>query len=239
MYTIVITCKGKPELLKKLLDGIETSHNIEIIVFDIDAENDEIEKICNESKFNIKRIATNKMGMASCLDIGICTAKNEIIIYCQDDIIPTPFCFDRLFEIYTNQFDYTMLSPNIKETHSNFEDGNGIREITQNEDYSGRVFACFIITKKEYIFLGRIDTNFYPVYYEDRDFLYKMHLNKCRFGCVLDIQVQHLAGSTVRDAGSYAGFLARSDEYYKKKWGGSPGNETFIIPFNGEKWAKW
>jgi GT2 family glycosyltransferase len=238
MYTIVITCKDKPTLLMNVLEKIESKYPIQIIVFDIDAENNCIEKICNNyNKFELRRIATNKMGMAACLDMGISVAKYENVIYCQDDIVPIPFCFDKLYEIYKGQSEYFMLSPNIEE--SNKLDGEGIKKIFRLDNYSGRIFACFIINKTNYFIAGRLDINFYPVYYEDRDFLYRITLLGKKFGAVTDIIIKHNAGSTIRVMDSFTHDLSKNHEYYIKKWGGPPDKEVFTIPFNGKEASKW
>jgi GT2 family glycosyltransferase len=238
-YTIVISCKDKPDLLANVLSHIETKYPIEIIVFDIDAVSDRIKKICMESKFNIRRIATNEMGMASCYDMGISIAKYDNVIYCQDDITPTPWCFDRLYETYISQNEYFILSPNIIESTNNLEEGSGIKPIPYSENFSGRVFACFILNKQRYIDIGRLDINFYPVYYEDMDFLYRASLRNLLVGVVLDITVKHAAGSTIKYTIDYSKYLTRNGEYYKKKWGNPPHMEKYSIPFDGKEAIPW
>jgi len=237
-YTIVITCKNKIDLLIDLLNKIESIHPIEIIVFDIDSLDNRIEKLCNKyDKYNLRRIATNHMGMANCLDMGISVARYNNVIYCQDDITPTPYCFDALYETYINQNEYVLLSPNIYEGDK--LEGTDIMHITNDMNYSGRLFACFIINKIDYLKLGRLDINFYPVYYEDRDFLYRIYLNDLKVGSVLDISVEHKGGATIKPTGNYEGNLARNADYYSQKWGGPPNNEKYVIPFDGQRWGKW
>jgi glycosyltransferase involved in cell wall biosynthesis len=240
-YTLLITTKNKPELLDKLLSSLKTDYDIEIIAFDIDSENDAVGKVVQlyTGRYNIISPKVFSMGMAACIDMGISMASNSTIIYCQDDITLTPFCLDKLYEIYTQQNAYFLLSPNIKEGSNDLKEREQLLQINLGENYMGRMFACFIISEENYLKSGGIDTNFHPAYFEDMDFFYRANLLKLKAAAVLDIVVNHTPGSTLKALPQYSQNLSRSEQYYINKWGGKPGEEKFTIPFNGKERVQW
>lgn len=97
-------------------------------------------------------------------------------------------------------------------------------------------FSCFMIKESTINKVGYFDENFWPAYFEDNDYHYRMKLKGIR--AVKDNQAlyYHYGSCTVKENEGIGkvnneNYLINK-EYYIKKWGGEPGNETFETPFN-------
>lgn len=86
--------------------------------------------------------------------------------------------------------------------------------------------------------VGWFDENFHPMYYEDRDYEYRMRLAKVPY-VKLESGTTHDTSSTIH---SSPRLFTRNEEtfrlngaYYATKWGGSPYQERHTVPFGGEQ----
>lgn len=92
--------------------------------------------------------------------------------------------------------------------------------------------------------IGAFDENFFPAYFEDNDYSYRMKLAQKSFHVVSGGAVHTGSASLhcLSDA-EQATFGVRFDTvlraYYRKKWGGPPGEERFTSAFNGDLPAHW
>ena len=103
-------------------------------------------------------------------------------------------------------------------------------------DSGGPDFSCFLIRREgheKYPF----DEGFIPAYHEDNDMhrRYKLGGDTDRiFGCA--VPFLHWGSRTVNQSEAFTqkfhGKFQQSADYYKRKWGGDVGEETFDIPFN-------
>ena len=99
---------------------------------------------------------------------------------------------------------------------------------------------CIGFTRKTFDKVGMFDEQFYPGYYEDNDFGYRLKLagihNHPDFPSLpkVKIDVTCQGTATTLKSGLVKPRFDLLQEYYKRKWGGLPGNEKFIIPFNQE-----
>lgn len=97
-------------------------------------------------------------------------------------------------------------------------------------------FSCFMLSKKTIDEIGYFDENFYPAYFEDNDYHYRINLKGLR-GVKINRSLYFHYGSRTLKGGPdikklcNAGYVANR-EYYIRKWGGEPGNESFLTPFN-------
>ncbi len=113
-------------------------------------------------------------------------------------------------------------------------------EISINPDISLKDCHNLSIFKRD-IFdkLGYTDVNFYPAYYEDNDFVRRAILDgtirdKSKF---LDNALYfHFWSRTIKQetGGSTHEYFRNNEAFYRLKWGGLWGNETFDLPFDGE-----
>lgn len=97
--------------------------------------------------------------------------------------------------------------------------------------------------RRVYERVGLWDENFWPIYGEDGDFSRRIHIaveedqRGAAWECVdVDAWVT-MYGHSLRLAGVKVD-MARTWEYYRRKWGGLSGHETFVRPF-GRKPLDW
>jgi GT2 family glycosyltransferase len=87
--------------------------------------------------------------------------------------------------------------------------------------------------------MGGFDEGFYPAYYEDNDADRRLALAELSRSKVALPGWSHANSSTLYDgtpeyqAQHWQNFH-RNGMYYQRKWGGAPGQERFLTPFNGE-----
>ncbi len=108
-------------------------------------------------------------------------------------------------------------------------------------------FSAFMINKKLIEKVGLFDTGFHPAYFEDNDMHYRIKLAGLEAICCPQSLFYHFASKTQGDPRYPGGFtsneeFARCQSYFIQKWGGMPGREKFINPFNDKnkdlKWTK-
>jgi len=101
--------------------------------------------------------------------------------------------------------------------------------------------SLFAVTQAGLDRIGLFDENFFPAYCEDQDHMYRVKLAGAPWADVPDVRAIHgeppLWGSTTifSDPQLHARCRitqANNKEYYARKWGGAPGHETFMYPFN-------
>ena len=79
----------------------------------------------------------------------------------------------------------------------------------------------------------RFDKNFYPAYYEDNDYEYRLSLMGRRIERTdfLNPVVFRRSMSLLKGDGAIQEHKGKSQEYYIKKWGGDVGHEKYKTPF--------
>ncbi len=82
---------------------------------------------------------------------------------------------------------------------------------------------------KEFVF----DENFYPAYFEDNDFKYRLLLEKKKIksSSFLNPEIYRNSQTIMKDRTLNNNFMD-NQEYYIKKWGGLPNEEKYLKPFN-------
>jgi GT2 family glycosyltransferase len=117
-------------------------------------------------------------------------------------------------------------------------------ESMQNNEFvcfeGQNAFSFYGIHIKFFNRVGRFDENFWPAYYEDNDYHYRMRLTGYDAHYVAGPSYFHAGSATL---GSFD-FLrkmmhhhnfSKNTDYYVAKWGGMPHEEQFTRPFNGEE----
>lgn len=98
-------------------------------------------------------------------------------------------------------------------------------------------FSCFMITRECVEKVGYFDETFFPAYFEDNDYHYRIKL-----AAGPDAAIATTAAAFVhygsRTQNQVAGGIVRGDmfqkneQYFVQKWGGVPGQEKWAVPFN-------
>jgi GT2 family glycosyltransferase len=93
--------------------------------------------------------------------------------------------------------------------------------------------CVFAIHRNTYTLVGQFDEAFYPAYFEDNDYKYRLKLKNVdsQIQTFLDPIIYRNSMSMQKDKALASGFMKNRD-YYIAKWGGRPGEEKFDKPFN-------
>lgn len=99
---------------------------------------------------------------------------------------------------------------------------------------SENLWSIFLLSQKTYTFVGQFDEKFYPAYYEDNDYDYRMNLlNVSRSTSkYLNPAVYRNSMTLSRDKNILGTRFIDNRNYYINKWGGLPGEEKYTVPFN-------
>jgi len=96
--------------------------------------------------------------------------------------------------------------------------------------YSAMVFKPELLYE-----IGYLDENFFPAYYEDNDHRYRMKLAGLEWE-YFPLEYEHIVSATIkRDPVLMAKnqkTFKENGRYYIEKWGGLPGQEKYLTPFD-------
>lgn len=167
-----------------------------------------------------------------------------------DDILFTKQCIDNMVDSFLRM---------EKENYCAMITGNNIRGLFDDPDHALEYetdvrayqecpdFACFMVRPTIKTRVGSFDENFSPAYFEDNDYHYRIKLAGLYAFNDVSAPYYHY-GSQTQNANSdlpvvppFAFELNRS--YYIDKWGGEPGKETYMHPYNNPslnyyQWSK-
>lgn len=99
------------------------------------------------------------------------------------------------------------------------------------------MFSFFGITRKLYEAVGEFDENFWPAYYEDNDYDYRMKLAGFSRYTLAESGFFHQGSATLKNyteeqMNAHHHNFGKNRTYYASKWGGLPHYEAFQTPFN-------
>lgn len=105
-------------------------------------------------------------------------------------------------------------------------------------------WRCHTLGRKTWEVVGSFDEGFYPAYFEDSDFIYRMRcagilepaggdraLRKIPWIGALEADVVATAHA-IKNCNIRVDFV-ELEKYYERKWGGKVGYETYTVPFDG------
>ena len=97
----------------------------------------------------------------------------------------------------------------------------------------GQQNFCAFILKKSIFEKDSFDENFFPAYFEDNDYKYRMKLQKNKLveTDFLNANIYRNSQTILKDSSLNNKFMDNRN-YYIKKWGGLPNEEQFKKPFN-------
>ena len=95
-------------------------------------------------------------------------------------------------------------------------------------------WSVILISKYMYDHIGEFDEIFYPAYYEDSDYLYRMKLKGIRqdVEAELNPKTVRISMTQERDPELVNASMQANRLRYIEKWGNSPLLETFLTPYN-------
>lgn len=146
----------------------------------------------------------------------------DLLVICNDDVVWKSF--DMLLHGWMYRPDNALI---VTGTHGEEKDA-----YAPHPDYS--CFGFNPLAMNEII--GDFDENFAPAYFEDNDHHYRIKLAGFEAYSYGLAQIEH-KGSQTQNADPNkpvvtSEMFEKNREYYNRKWGGWPGQETFVHPFN-------
>ena len=106
-------------------------------------------------------------------------------------------------------------------------------------DYGvGSAFSVFMMHHSIVGQIGWWDESFFPIYFEDNDFGYRMNLAGVKRKVVEGCKYHHHTSSTIKGLPPdqqrlHHDNFRKLQEYYINKWGGPPEQEKYSRPFDG------
>lgn len=102
------------------------------------------------------------------------------------------------------------------------------------------MFAVYAMRKNLFTTVGNFDENFYPAYFEDNDYNYRMRIYGYTEKCVESAHYTHKGSATIKsysdkEMNKHHKTFQQLARYYKEKWGGLPNEEIYTEPFVGCK----
>lgn len=204
-----ITCY---DLLNPLIESIKCSRPVKIMIIDNGEGFDGLYNP-NPDKISImKRKPQNNLGVAGSWNLGLRKIfqekENEYAIVMNDDI------------------EFMEKLDNILST------------VESNPEYgvylSQENWAFFVIRRETFIEVGEFDEEFYPGYFEDDDYEYRLFLAKKRIYRI-EAKINHVGSESIRRFPSLNSQFLNNQGRYVEKWGGLPRNEEFKTPYGLKK----
>jgi GT2 family glycosyltransferase len=88
-------------------------------------------------------------------------------------------------------------------------------------------WSAFILPKKVFDEIGKFDENFFPAYFEDNDYEYRLKLKNKEILKIPFLNPLVFRASKTIEKDTKLNEFQKNKEYYIKKWGGTPGNEKY------------
>lgn len=99
--------------------------------------------------------------------------------------------------------------------------------------HSTKNLCSFIMTTFAYKMYGGFDENFYPAYFEDNDFKYRLKLNDAYVKETEGLNPEIYRNSmSIKKNVDLNNNFKKNEQRYIEKWGGLPNQEVFKKPFN-------
>lgn len=101
-------------------------------------------------------------------------------------------------------------------------------------------FSAFMVSKDCWEVIGEFDEVFYPAYFEDNDYHYRMKLAEVPTIVYPPAMFYHYGSRTQNEANENgqplvpSGMFENARAAYVQKWGGVPGSEQFILPYDNQ-----
>lgn len=160
-------------------------------------------------------------------------SKNVKILGCGTNIGVAASWNTMLTDMKSNGFDYALilnddivLSENIKNIYELLDTNLSFARIIND-------WSVFLISMQTFDKVGLFDEKFYPAYFEDCDYNYRLKLAKIEteFPKILIPEVYRNSSSIELNPSLNINYM-ENRLYYIRKWGGEPMYEVFINPFN-------
>ncbi len=166
---------------------------------------------------------------------GIISLTDSITIHREDKNLGVAASWNKLCKIIFEKHDWALLiNDDVYLGYGEDVVNDAIYKSEVGIVQSAHNFSVLLISKKLFEEIGEFDEGFYPAYYEDSDYLYRLKLKGLRqeIDYTLDPVDVKVSQTYEKDPELVNKAMADNRQRYIDKWGGSPMLETFKSPFN-------
>lgn len=168
---------------------------------------------------------------------GILNPYPNVTVFEQKENLGVSESWNRLCKEIFYDHDYALILNDDIELGKTEEEIDNLIEQNKDKDFivGTGTWCAFILPKETFWNVGEFNTEFFPAYYEDNDFAYRMKLLNLSFYTTKELNpIIYRNSMTIERDSSLNNNFEKNKALYKSMWGGEPGNEIFTIPFNGK-----
>lgn len=225
---------------KKMIATIKTKHPYKLILIDNASHDDTpiyFQRLAESENVFFFRNAEN-IGCAGAWNYGIKYAiekfDSKYFFIPNNDILLHPLAIDILIKALRHPKSILTTATDVSGRVAQATDVLKMKIPEKTRLTEAPEFSCFMLNKKAIDKVGYFDEKFYPAYFEDNDYHYRIKLAGCRAVKTNKALYFHYGSRTIKDnpdvkEKSNLGYTANR-EYYKQKWGGKPGEEKYKVP---------
>jgi GT2 family glycosyltransferase len=168
-------------------------------------------------------------------DLSFLNVFPNVIVYEQDQNIGVAASWNKLCKIIFEKHNHALIINDDVYLGYNTDVVNSVIEKYEYSLVQSYVsWSVILMSKYMYDYIGEFDEIFYPAYYEDSDYLYRMKLKGIRqdVEAELNPQTVRISMTQERDPELVNASMQANRLRYIEKWGNSPLLETFLTPYN-------
>ncbi len=242
---IIIPVLNCVDYSKKMIPTIKTRHPYKLILIN-NGSTDGTEAYFHELSSEANTLVVNykeNRGVAPAWNSGIRRAildfNSRYFLIPNNDVLLHPQAIDILVEAIQAPRVALATATDVSGKVAKPEDTLNLTVPMKNIFTDCPDFSCFMLKKETINRIGYFDPKFYPAYFEDNDYHYRIKLQGLRGVKTNRALFFHYGSRTMKDNAGVKevvnlGYNANK-EYYKRKWGGYPGEEKFHKPFGGQQ----
>lgn len=261
---IVPTINLWKEYTKAAIESINTSmvnaggHQIDTRLLLIDnASTDETKTEASKMVSDVFSHKRNeeRWGFQRSVNFGVKDAFErgyDLAFVCNNDIIMHPEAIGRIVEGFLREFEiggqplHVGMVTCMDVSHEMREKGIEPQDITRLLPIDREAvdvaphpcFSAFAVSKECWDVVGEFDELFFPAYFEDNDYHYRMKLAGMDAIVYPPAMFYHYGSRTTKEAGEPGRAVVTNATFekcramYALKWGGQPGSEKFKTPYD-------
>ena len=168
-------------------------------------------------------------------DLSFLNVFPNVIVYEQDQNIGVAASWNKLCKIIFEKHNHALIINDDVYLGYNTDTINSVIEKYEYSLVQSYVsWSVILMSKYMYDYIGDFDEIFYPAYYEDSVYLYRMKLKGIRqdVEAELNPQTVRISMTQERDPELVNASMQANRLRYIEKWGNSPLLETFLTPYN-------
>lgn len=233
---------------KPCLDSLKSKHELRIVLVD----NGSSDETSQEAQ---KLVGNNFIHRRNLVNLGCSPAWNwgvrdsfekgcDYVIVLNNDTLLHPEAIDRLVDRFEKEKELgktdivmiTCLDATGECVIPTLVFGLNASEKEGVPESEHPCFSAFMINRKCWEEVGEFDEGFFPAYYEDNDYHYRIKLAGLKAVTLPSAIFYHYGSRTQNESESKP--IANSGDtgkYFFRKWGDMPGRELYKNPFNVEQ----